>query len=247
MPPVTPSRRTRADDVHDRLRTDILSGRLLPGRRLKFPDLAASYGASVGVIREALIRLAERGLVRSEAHLGFQVAPLSDAGHAELCDARQQIETLVLRRAITDGDLAWESRLVAAHHRLERTPRTDPAAPGHPTPDWLLAHAAFHHALLDGCANRRLLAMANALREEAELYRRWSHADADADVAPATRTGTFPGSDTGSATATPADEHRELLDAALGRDADRATDALSALITLTAGLRLDARVHDQDI
>lgn len=75
MPSDVPPKRTRTDDVHARLRADILSGRLLPGQRLKFPDLAARYEASVGVIREALIRLAERGLVRSEAHLGFQVAP----------------------------------------------------------------------------------------------------------------------------------------------------------------------------
>ena len=231
MPSDVPAKRTRTDDVHARLRADILSGRLLPGQRLKFPDLAARYEASVGVIREALIRLAERGLVRSEAHLGFQVAPLSEAGHAELSDARLQIETLVLRRAIADGDLAWESRLVAAHHRFERTPRTDPAAPDRPTRDWLMAHAAFHHTLLDGCANRRLLAMANALREEAELYRRWSHPDPAAGPAPADPT--LP------------EEHRELLDAALARDPDRAADALGRLINLTAGLRLHAEAQSR--
>jgi DNA-binding GntR family transcriptional regulator len=232
MPPVTPPKPTRTDEVHARLRADILGGRLLPGQRLKFPDLAVRYEASVGVIREALIRLTEHGLVRSEAHLGFQVAPVSEAGHAELSDARLQIETLVLRRAIADGDLAWEERLVAAHHRLDRTPLTDPAAPEHPTPEWLMAHAAYHHTLLDGCANRRLLAMANALREEAELYRRWSHPDPDAAPAPAAPTApTDPA---------PPDEHRELLDAALARDPDRASDALSRLITLSAGLRVSA-------
>lgn len=74
--------------------------------------------------------------------------------------------------------------------------------------------------------------MANALREEAELYRRWSHPDPAADPAPADP-------------ALP-DEHRELLDAALARDPDRATDALSCLINLTAELRLDTGVQAQN-
>lgn len=106
---------------------------------------------------------------------------------------------------------------------------TAPAAPDRPTPDWLIAHAAFHHTLLDGCANRRLLAMANALREEAELYRRWSYPDPTAGPAPADPN--LP------------DEHRELLDATLARDPDRAADALSRLINLTAGLRLHAEAQ----
>lgn len=37
------------------------------------------------------------------------------------------------------------------------------------TDGWIDAHAAFHQALLDGCANRRLLHMVCGLRDEAEL------------------------------------------------------------------------------
>jgi DNA-binding GntR family transcriptional regulator len=51
------------------LRAAILSGEPRLGQQLKFPDLGARYGFSVGVIREALIRLTERGLVRWEPRL----------------------------------------------------------------------------------------------------------------------------------------------------------------------------------
>ncbi|MFI2264216.1 GntR family transcriptional regulator [Streptomyces tubercidicus] len=220
----TAAKRTRTDDVHARLRADILSGDLRPAQQLRFRDLGARYDASVGVIREALIRLTEQGLVRSEPRHGFQVTPLTDAAYAELTEARTELEALVLRRAITDGDLAWESRLVAAHHRFCQTPRTDPADPERPTAEWLDAHTEFHIALLNGCANRRLLTVASTLREETELYRRWSR--------PA------PGF---AAPADPAllDEHNALLNAALARDADRAEAALRALIGLSRILQVD--------
>lgn len=68
-------KQTLSDDVRARLRADILSGRLLPGYRLKFPLLSARYDVSVSVLREALVRLAEQGLVQSEPHQGFVVTP----------------------------------------------------------------------------------------------------------------------------------------------------------------------------
>ncbi|MEU6578701.1 GntR family transcriptional regulator [Streptomyces sp. NPDC046805] len=64
-------KQTLSDDIRARLRADILSGRLLPGSRLKFPVLSARYDVSVSVLREALVRLAEQGLVQSEPHQGL--------------------------------------------------------------------------------------------------------------------------------------------------------------------------------
>jgi len=153
-------KRSRAEDVYERLRQDILTGVLIPGNRLMFPDLDRRYGASVGAIREALVRLTERGLVGFEPNLGFRVTPISLQAHLELADARADLEALAVRRAIADGSLAWESQLVAAAHRLAQT-RRDP-----PSDAWHVAHADFHLALIEGCGTRYLLAAA--------LYRRWS-------------------------------------------------------------------------
>ncbi|MET8832121.1 GntR family transcriptional regulator [Streptomyces sp. NPDC004610] len=216
----TGGKQTLGDDVRARLRADILSGRLLPGARLKFPVLGARYDASVSVLREALVRLAEQGLVRSEPHQGFVVTPLSPETLTELTDARTELETLVLRRSIAEGDLSWESRLVAAHHTLERTPYTAPGDESRITDHWSTAHAAFHTALLDGCGNRRLLQIALGLRDEAELYRRWSQP-----------LGGEPGRDLAA-------EHRALLDAALARDPESASTALCDHIRHTTELLL---------
>ncbi|GAA4302494.1 GntR family transcriptional regulator [Klenkia terrae] len=160
---------TRVDEVLQRLRSDILRGRLRPGDRLKFPVLCAEFQVSAGVVREALSRLTDQGLVRA---------------------ARIAVETMVFRLSVEHGDLAWETGTVAAHHMLARTPVADPADEARPNETWDQVHAAFHEALLAGCPNRRLLDIAMRLREEAELYRHWSLSlgpDAHLDAAEAHR------------------------------------------------------------
>src|ERR1700753_1229480 len=110
----SPGQRARTEDVYERLRHDILAGELYPGHRWTSPELGRRYGASVGAIREALVRLTERGLVSFEPNLGFRVTPISVAAHLELADARAELEALAVRHAIADGSLEWESNLVAA-------------------------------------------------------------------------------------------------------------------------------------
>lgn len=209
---------TRTDGVYGRLRADILAGRLVPGQRLKFPDLSRDYETSVGAAREALTRLAGAGLVRAQPHQGYAVAPLSHEDLAELTQARVEVESLVLRLSVLHGDMQWESQAVAAHHLLERTPFLAADDAAHPSDAWSAAHAAFHLALLSGCHNRRLLDTARGLREEAELYLQWSVSfglEPDRDL---------PG------------EHRALLEAVTARDADHAAELLRDHIAHTAGL-----------
>ncbi|BDH59561.1 GntR family transcriptional regulator [Tsukamurella sp. PLM1] len=211
-------KRTRVDAVYDALRADVLAGRRPPGERLKFPDLSAAYGASVSVIREALTRLAAEGMVTSQAHLGFTVTELSADSLGDLTDARLVLESLVLERSIAEGDVGWESEVVATHHRLERTPLLSEDEPVRVSDEWVQAHAAFHAAILAGCANKRLVQMTRALRDEAELYRRWSlplGLERDRDLA---------------------GEHRRIMELTLARDAAGAAAALRDHIAHTTRL-----------
>lgn len=218
---------TRTDGVYQRLRTDIFGGRLVPGERLKFPDLSQRYGTSVGAAREALTRLVAEGLVTSQSHLGYAVRSLSHEDLADLTRARVEVEPLVLRLSVREGDVAWEAQAVAAHHVLDRTPH-DRGDPDHPADAWSAAHAAFHAALLAGCGNRRLLATATALRAEAELYLQWSvtyGGEPDRDVAT---------------------EHRAILEAAVGRDAAKAEGLLRDHIAHTAELLISCAVDERN-
>lgn len=209
---------TRAIALHERLRADILGGRLRPGERLKFNHLCTAYQTSVGAAREALTRLVSEGLVRTQPNLGYTVTPLSLADLSDLTEARVELECLALRKAIESGDRRWEAQAVAAHYILAGTPVEDPDDPGRPTDEWARVHTEFHFALIAGCPNHRLLAMARALRAEASLYQLWSvsfRREPERD-GPA--------------------EHRAILEATVARDADLAVDLLADHLRHTARL-----------
>jgi DNA-binding GntR family transcriptional regulator len=209
---------TRADELYERLRADIFMARLKPGQRLKFPDLCAEYGTSVGPAREALTRLTAERLVTLQAHQGYAVTSLSADDLTDLTTARIELEVLAFRRSILSGDDRWESEVVAAHHLLSVRERQ--AAGGPRGDSWYLAHEAFHAALLAGCGNRRLVQMAQGMRAEAELYRRW----AAPLIAEHERN--------------PAAEHQALTDAAISRDAERGVELLRDHIAFTTQMLL---------
>lgn len=213
--------KTRSEEVYAAVRREILAGRLRPGERLGPAVFAERLGVSLGVVREALTRLAEQGLVVAQPQIGFQVAPVSAEDLLDLTAVRIDVETLALRRAVESGDVSWESALVGAHHVLERTAQYLPDDPLVYTEEWARAHADYHEALLSACGSPRLLEIANSLRDSSELYRRWSQPDGAAD------------------TRDIAGEHRGILDAVLSRDADRAVSALRAHIQYTTDVLLE--------
>lgn len=56
--------------VYERIRDEIISGRLMPNERLKVSDLAARYGTSTNPVREALQQLRGEGFVVIEPNRG---------------------------------------------------------------------------------------------------------------------------------------------------------------------------------
>lgn len=197
-----PGKTTMAVEVRNLMRADILAARLVPGQRLMFADLSERYGVSVGVAREALTWLASQGLVRSNAHQGYFVTPLSISELTELTETRVLIEPEVLRMSFEAGGTDWEGDVIAAHHILSRTPppHAGQQPPGEDALErWAEAHSAFHAVLFAACTNQRLLGIVSQLAEEAAMYRRWS----------VTLVLNNPDA---------AEEHQALLDAALAGD-----------------------------
>jgi len=224
---VTTTPATRTEQVYEMLRSDLLNGVLHPSQKLKMAGLTERFGVSQSVVREALTRLTEQGLLASTPQRGFRVRDLSIQDIAELTETRIQVESLALRLAIQRGDLEWETGILAAHHRLERTPVT--RDDGTVSEDWSVQHRDYHQALLAGCGNRRLESVADSLRDSAELYRRWYWVltdDHQRDLAA---------------------EHRQLKDLTLARDADRAIDLLTEHIDRAPSLLIaHAREHGLD-
>lgn len=212
--------RTLNGEIFARVRSDILAGHLPPGTRLRPAELAQAHSVSMSVVREALARLAEQELVDWVPQTGYSVIPLSLDDLADLTEVRLDVEVLAIRYAVQRGDVAWEGRVLAAHHAVERTRQFDPEDSDKFTEGWAKAHAEFHTALLEGCNSRRLIDIAAQLRDGAELYRRWSHAlahDTDRDIPR---------------------EHRALLRAVLERDEEAAAEALQDHIRHTTDVLL---------
>jgi len=211
---VSSSKATRTGEVYEALRADILNSRIEPGSKLKIADLSTRFGVSLSVVREALTRLGAQGLVVANPQRGFSVIELSMNDLDDLTNTRIQIESMAVRDAVAHGGVAWEGEVVAAHHRLERTEVY--VDPDRVNPEWVEAHRAYHQALVAGGSSPRLQAIANALRDNAELYRMWSRTwahDVDRDLAA---------------------EHRAIMTAAINADADAAAKALSEHIVRTS-------------
>ena len=161
---------TRAAQIHDAVRADVLRGELRPGTPLRLAALAARYDASPSVVREALGRLAENNLAVLVPNQGFRVVEASRADLIALTELRVMIECEALRRSIQHGGVQWEAAVVSTHHVLERATFMLDDSPGS-TEEWSRAHAAFHTALVSACDNPRMLALTNSLRDGAEIYR----------------------------------------------------------------------------
>jgi DNA-binding GntR family transcriptional regulator len=214
--------------AYEALRGDLLACRILPGSRLKIQELCSRLSVSLGAIREALSRLTSEGLVVAEPQRGFRAAPISAADLRDLTMVRVEVESLCLKRAIEIGDVNWESRLVAAFHRLSRTPERAPADPIRSNDEWAEAHAAFHLALVEGCDSPWLLRLHSQLYDQSERYRRLSIplAKQERNVG---------------------QEHQRILDATLKRDAKKAVALLTEHLTATTNILLAAKVKGEPL
>jgi DNA-binding GntR family transcriptional regulator len=85
--------------AEDRLREAIVTGRLQPNERLIESDLASSLGVSRTLIRTALARLEQEGLVEHERHRGARVRLVEHDEAVEILEARSVLEGLAARFA----------------------------------------------------------------------------------------------------------------------------------------------------
>ncbi len=90
-------RTTLASMVGERIRASILDGDVVPGTQLNEVELAASFGVSRGPVREAIQRLIQEGLLRSEPHRGVFLPLLTTADIEDIFLTREALESTALR------------------------------------------------------------------------------------------------------------------------------------------------------
>lgn len=196
---------TAGEGAYQRLRADIVFGRLPPGQKLRLETMRDAYGVGIGTLREILSRLSAEGLVLAEGQRGFEVPPVSASDLREVADLRLLLEGYALKHSFAVGDVEWEGRVVAAHHKLEVIERRMIEGRREEAPAWKRYDGEFHQALISACGSRALMA---AHSNVFDRYLRYLMVAAcfRGDVA--------------------AGEHRRLRDCALSRDARAACGVL---------------------
>ncbi len=161
---------TAGEKAYQRIRSDILFGRLAPGQRLKLDGLKDAYGVGLSTLRELLSRLTSEGLIVAEGARGFDVAPVSPANFKEIANLRQLLECHAMEQSFACGDMEWEGRVVSAHHKLgameTRVLQGDKTA----TALWKRYDWEFHQALLSACGSKVLLDTHSVVYDKYQRY-----------------------------------------------------------------------------
>ena len=89
--------------IHDAIRADVILMRLLPGARVSENELARRFGTSRTPVREALVRLADEGLVDVWPQRGTFISRISLMAVQRARFVRMALEIAIFRRAAERG------------------------------------------------------------------------------------------------------------------------------------------------
>ncbi|NKY54155.1 GntR family transcriptional regulator [Nocardia vermiculata] len=189
-----------------------ITGRIYPPGTMLLP---ATVGAELGVsrtpVREALHRLDYEGLV-VQAPRGYRVRERTPEELLEICDARIVLESAVAFSAATSRSEIDLARLTRMFDTAVAEP--DPEA-------GLRLHSDWHHALRAAAHNRTVEELMDRLDAQMAVY------ETDRSQAPENL-------------AQIENEHRDILDAVLAGDAERARTTMIAHQVRTRDIRIAA-------
>jgi GntR family carbon starvation induced transcriptional regulator len=204
-----------SNQIFEAIRRDILECRLEPDARLTLGDLRKRYSVGATPLREALMRLTTDGLVIFTHNRGFRVAPVSREDLADSTQMLIELTSLAIRKAIELGNTKWEGDILSSFHQLSKLPKLIKGEGGRKemSPEWSRLHREFHRNLYGACNSRWLMTFLDAITDQASRYVRLSierYVPRDEEI-----------------------EHREIMNAVLARDADKASRLLESHYTKT--------------
>lgn len=201
---------SRKDAVLETLRRAITEGELEPGQRLDPASIALQLRCSRMPVRDAIKELEAEGLVVSYPSRGTEVSRLERADIEQIFGIRLALEKAALERAVPRMD---EQDHRVLHDMLLRmdAPRD--------LKDWLSINEAFHGHINEASGWPRLVAQIERERRNIDRYVR-ARVRVDGREQPQ-------------------NEHRELYQACVERDAVRACSILEQHLNRTAQLLSD--------
>ncbi|WP_328477137.1 GntR family transcriptional regulator [Actinoplanes sp. NBC_00393] len=200
-----------ADKAYQQLRDAILDGDIAPNRRLVEEDLAAQLEVSRTPVREALLRLAQEGLVARVR--GWVVRDHSPEEALRIVEARAAVESAAARLAadhITAADL---DQLAGIADAIDR--------PGATVKDLNRLNRQFHGLITAACGNPLLIQFAQRTNiSHWSLSATWLMSAKDAAEVNA--------------------EHRQMIDALRARDGAAVEALVRAHIGRTQSILIQA-------
>jgi DNA-binding GntR family transcriptional regulator len=152
-----------ASIIARRLRRAIMYGSLPPGTQLTETELAAQFRVSRGPLREAMQRLVQEGLLRSERHRGLFVITLTPDDVHDIYAARALVERAAASRILRRDPARAAARLEEVHREMrEAAARGDYGALND-------ADLRFHEVLVAESGSPRLMRMHGTLLVEARM------------------------------------------------------------------------------
>jgi DNA-binding GntR family transcriptional regulator len=210
---------TSHERVLDELRQRLIDGRLKPGQRVVQESLAAEFSSSVVPIREALKTLESEGQMTYLPHRGFFVTELRPDDLLELCEIRSRLEGLAVERAL---ERIAPSALDESRTLLGEMRSADKAGD---VTALVMLDRRFHFTFYRASSMSHLLRMISVAWDLSNAYRARYFSSAvnrEADHV----------------------DHREILEAAVGRDPAAMNALLDAHRLRPVNMLLEAETHE---
>ena len=163
LPQVAKRRRLR-EQVMDALRAAIVSGEMKAGETYSAPTLAERFGVSATPVREAMLDLANLGLIRIVPNKGFQVVRITDEELDQITEVRLLLEPPAAAKAALRATAQDVAELTTLARRVVDAAREGDLI-GH-----VEADRAFHGRLLELSGNGHLVNIVYDLRDRTRLY-----------------------------------------------------------------------------
>jgi DNA-binding GntR family transcriptional regulator len=218
LPPLNSRSPSLTDQAVGAIRDAVRAGTLVPGELYSVYRLADDLGISRSPVREALLRLAETGIVRFERNRGFRIVPPDPRDLAEIFAVRLALEIPPPAPAAASADATLSGAL-----RAELAAMNKAVAAGS-EPDFMVHDQRLHRLILDAAGNRRARDVIENLRDAIRLVA-------------ASTIGTSRTLDEVHA------EHTPIVDSIEAGDPGAAADAMKQHLIRTGRLLLQAAVQ----
>ncbi|MEX1077941.1 MAG: GntR family transcriptional regulator [Homoserinimonas sp.] len=159
-----PGRVSTTDRVHALLREEIISGELAGGSLHSIYEMADRLGVSRTPVRDAVLRLADAGMVAIERNRGVRIRGVSVQDIRDVFEARLLLEVPAASHAARHGSDGLLQEL------SDRVQGLTGAAEEHDEGEFIRLDRELHRAIVLSTGNVRLAEMVESLRDATQAH-----------------------------------------------------------------------------